>query len=128
MEYFLIFLKYLNISNDNNIGMHGYKISTSLSMPTIGDISEIEKTIYIDKRMPKKFKEGIAVHEVEEREWLKKGNTYKFSHNKAQQKELQFYRKKFGSLPRARGFLKEEEKYVTKVFIKQLRRDLKKLK
>jgi len=97
-------------------------------MPTIGDISEIEKTVYIDRRMPKKFKEGIAVHEIEERKWLKRGHTYKFSHNKAQQKELQFYKKKFNSLPRARDFLKDEENHVTKVFIKQLRRDLKKLK
>ena len=100
---------------------------SSSQIPTIGDIDEISKTILIDKHMPKKFEEGIAVHEFEERKWLKMGHSYTFSHKKAQKKELQFYKKKFNSLPRAKKFLKEEEKYVIRTLQNQLKKDYKKL-
>jgi hypothetical protein len=97
-----------------------YSIKFSPAIRSIGDIDENKKQILIHENMPRKFKEGIAVHEIEERNWLKKGHSYNFSHEKAQKKELDFYAKKFGSKNKAKSFLNDEEEHVNKLFKKML--------
>jgi hypothetical protein len=71
--------------------------------------------------MPKKFNEGIAVHELEERKWIKKGHSYGYSHNKAQKKELDYYTKIFGSRIKGKEFLNNEEKFVNKIFLSEIK-------
>lgn len=73
-----------------------YQIDASKIVSNGGDFDEINKIIYIDKAVPEKFHEGIAVHEIEERKLLKKGHSYVYSHNEAQKKELEFYEKVYG--------------------------------
>jgi len=73
-----------------------YTIDSSKKIPTYGDFNEVTKIIYVDKGAPEKFHEGIAVHEIEELEMLKKGHSYVYSHNYAQKKELAFYQSKYG--------------------------------
>jgi hypothetical protein len=107
--------------------MHNFK-TIYAEVPTIGDIDETTKIVYIHEGMPRKFEDGITVHEQEERKWLKKGHSYTWSHNKAQKKELKFYKHKFGSHNKAKKFLDEEEKNVIRVLQGQLKKDLKKLK
>jgi len=88
-----------------------YKLDDSKKVPNIGDFDENNKTIYVDKDIPEKFNEGIAVHEIEERKLIKKGHSYVYSHNEAQKKELAFYEKKFGK-DNALNVLNEEENLV----------------
>ena len=88
-----------------------YKIDNSKKVVNIGDFDENEKTVYIDKDIPEKFHEGIAIHEIEERKFIKKGHSYVYSHNEAQKKELEFYEKKFGK-ENALKILEDEENLV----------------
>jgi hypothetical protein len=101
--------------------MSHFKLRVLPKIRTIGDIDERTKTILINKKMPKKFHKGIAVHELEERKWLKKGHSYTFSHDKAQKKELNYYAKTFGNKTKAKEFLDNEEKNVNKIFLEELR-------
>lgn len=77
-------------------GGEKYQIDASGIIFNGGDIDEINKIILIDKDIPEKFYEGIAVHEIEERKLLNKGHSYVYSHNEAQKKEAEFYEKKYG--------------------------------
>ena len=104
-----------------------YKIEHSKKVSAIGDVDEIKKIIYIDKSIPEKFLEGIAVHEIEERKWTRKGHSYAFSHNQAQKKEMKFYEKILGK-GKGLGFLKEEEKFVLKAFGNHLKKEKRELK
>jgi len=88
-----------------------YKVDNSTKVGGVGDFDETNKTVYIDKDMPEKFHEGIAVHEIEERKLVKKGHSYVYSHNEAQKKELAFYETKFGK-DGAMKILEEEEHIV----------------
>ncbi|MDD4996210.1 MAG: hypothetical protein PHW15_01915 [Patescibacteria group bacterium] len=91
-----------------------YKIDSSGIVPSGGDIDEINKTILIDRGIPEKFHQGIAVHEIEERKLLMKGHSYVYSHNEAQKKELEFYKKTCGE-ENALNLLEEEELVVLSV-------------
>lgn len=91
-----------------------YFIDSSKRVETGGDIDENLKTIFVDKGVPEKFFEGIAVHETEERKYLLKGHSYVFSHNEAQKKELEFYEKIFGQ-GNGLKVLEEEEEFVSKI-------------
>jgi len=104
-----------------------YKISSGKKVDSIGDFYEKEKMVYIDKNVPKKFHKGIAVHEIEERGFLKKGHSYGWSHNQAQKIELDFYKKKVGA-EKGSSMLKYEEALVLKIFAKYLDEDIKKLR
>jgi len=88
-----------------------YQIDNSKIIPTGGDIDENALIIFIDKGVPEKFHEGIAVHEIEERKLLKKGHSYVYSHNEAQKKELEFYKKQFGE-ENGIKVLEEEEQVI----------------
>jgi hypothetical protein len=88
-----------------------YKIDDSKKVSGMGDFDENNKIIYVDKEVPEKFHEGIAVHEIEERKLIKKGHSYVFSHNEAQKIELAFYEKKFG-IDKSMKMLEEEERVV----------------
>ena len=92
-----------------------YAIDNTRKVPSIGDMDENKKIIFVDFNVPEEFHEGFAVHEIEERKLIKKGHTYEFSHNEAQKKEQAFYIKKFG---RIRGIEhpKDEERVVTDIF------------
>ena len=68
-----------------------------------------KNTIYVDKNSPGILHEGIAVHEIEELNILKKGHSYVFSHNYAQRKELVFYQSKYGKEEGFNLLLREEE-------------------
>src|SRR3989338_9433138 len=87
-----------------------YLIDASGKVKNGGDIDG-NKNILIDKEIPEKFHEGIAVHEIEERKFIKKGHSYVYSHNEAQKKELEFYEKKFGK-ENALKILEDEENLV----------------
>lgn len=89
-----------------------YKIDDLQIISNGGDLDEATKTIYVDRGIPEKFHEGIAVHEIEERKLILKGHSYVFSHNEAQKKELEFYEKVFGSNDKALEVLKEEEEVI----------------
>ena len=88
-----------------------YQIDDSKIVPTGGDLDESNKIAFVDKGIPEKFHEGIAVHEIEERKLLMKGHSYVYSHNEAQKKELEFYEKVYGK-EKALGVLEEEEEIV----------------
>lgn len=102
-----------------------YYIDSSKKVDSIGDFYEKKRIVYIDKNMPKKFHEGIMIHEIEERKLIKKGHSYGWSHNQAQKKETEFYEKKFGD---GEKMIKEEEKIVIRLFMKYTKEDKKKLK
>lgn len=88
-----------------------YQIDASRIIPNGGDIDEVNKVIYVDRGVPEKFHEGIAVHEIEERKLLMKGHSYVYSHNEAQKKEVEFYEKVYGK-DKALGVLEEEEDVI----------------
>lgn len=88
-----------------------YQIDNSNVVANGGDFDEINKIIFIDKAVPEKFHEGIAVHEIEERKLLKKGHSYVFAHNEAQKKEVEFYEKTYGE-KRGIKVLEEEENVI----------------
>ncbi len=88
-----------------------YQIDASRRIDNGGDIDPNTKTILVDKDIPEKFHEGIAVHEIEERKLLLKGHSYVFSHNEAQKKELEFYEKTYGK-DKGLQTLEEEESVV----------------
>ncbi len=104
-----------------------YLVEDSIQIITIADVDENAHVVYIDKNIPKKFMEGMVIHEIEERKWMNKGYTYTFSHNEAQKKELEFYENKFGDKEKAFLFLKEEEKYVILALQKQLEKEIREL-
>ena len=85
-----------------------YLIDSSKKIPTYGDFNESTNIIYVDKSSPNKFHEGIAVHEIEELEMLKKGHSYVYSHNYAQKKELVFYQSKYGNEEGIKILIEEE--------------------
>ncbi len=91
-----------------------YQIDNSKIVSTGGDIDENALIIFVDKGVPEKFHEGIAVHEIEERKLLKKGHSYVYSHNEAQKKELEFYKKQFGE-ENGINVLEEEEQVILTV-------------
>lgn len=103
-----------------------YIIDLSKKVDCIGDFFEMAKVIYIDKNLPEKFHEGIAVHEIEERKSLKQGHSYGWSHNRAQAKELAFYKKKYGE--EAENVMREEEELIDNIFLKYIVKDLEELK
>jgi hypothetical protein len=88
-----------------------YQIDASRIVSNGGDINEINKTVYIDRSIPEKFHEGIAVHEIEERKLLMKGHSYVYSHNEAQKRELEFYEKIYNK-EKAPKILEEEEEII----------------
>lgn len=88
-----------------------YQVDSSKNVFPVGDVDPATKTILVDKDLPEKFHEGIAVHEVEERKLLMKGHSYVYSHNEAQKKELEFYKKVYGE-ENAMKVLEEEEDVV----------------
>lgn len=104
-----------------------YVIDFSKKVDSIGDFYEAGKIIYVDKNVPEKFHQGIAAHEIEERKLIKKGHSYGFSHNIAQEKGIEFYEKTFG-VGMGRKMIKEEEKIVLKLFFKYSLEDAKKMK
>lgn len=89
-----------------------YFIDSSKKIPTYGDYSEPNNTVYVDKDAPEKFHEGIAIHEIEELEMLKKGHSYVYSHNYAQKKELAFYQAKYGIQEGLKMLIDEENKVL----------------
>lgn len=105
-----------------------YVVDSSKAVKSIGDIDENNKIIYIDKEIPEKFHEGIAIHEIVERELMKKGHTYVYSHNIANKKEIEFYEKIYGKDQGAKT-LEEEEELVLKISnVKIIKRIKKKIK
>jgi hypothetical protein len=88
-----------------------YQIDASRIIPNGGDLDEANKIVYIDRGVPEKFHEGIAVHEIEERKLLMKGHSYVYSHNEAQKKEMEFYKRVYGE-DKALGVLEEEEDVI----------------
>ncbi len=88
-----------------------YKIDALGIVPSGGDIDETNKVILVDRGIPEKFHQGIAVHEIEERKLLMKDHSYVYSHNEAQKKELEFYKKTYGDAD-ALKLLEEEESVV----------------
>ncbi|HII16230.1 MAG TPA: hypothetical protein HA362_08055 [Nanoarchaeota archaeon] len=86
-----------------------YKIDISRKVSTTGDFDETVNTVFIDKDVPEKFHEGIAVHEIYERQVLKKGHSYQYSHNEAQKRELAFYKKKYGDKDGEKMLYEEED-------------------
>lgn len=86
-----------------------YKIDISGKVSTTGDFDEKNSTVYIDKDVPAKFHEGIAIHEIHERNVLKKGHSYQFAHNEAQKRELRFYQKKYGKKEGEKMLCDEDE-------------------
>ncbi|MDD4878351.1 MAG: hypothetical protein PHO02_04940 [Candidatus Nanoarchaeia archaeon] len=98
------------VSTEKTIEFEGrkYRIDVSQKVSTVGDFDEKNSTVYVDKDMPAKFHEGIAVHEIHERNVLKKGHSYQYSHNEAQKRELEFYKKKHGDKEGEKMLLEEE--------------------
>lgn len=88
-----------------------YQIDPSGTVTSGGDIDMNKKIIFVDKNLPEKFYEGIAVHEIEERKLLEKGHSYVFAHNEAQKKELEFYEKIHGE-NKGLKMLEEEEAVI----------------
>lgn len=95
-----------------------YRIDSSRQVDTGGDIDFKTRTILVDKGVPEKFHEGMAVHEIEERKNLDKGHTYVFSHNEAQKKERNFYEKIYGAGQGVK-MLEGEEAAVLNIFKKR---------
>ncbi len=92
-----------------------YQIDISKFISRGGDIDLANKTICVDRSIPEKFHEGIAVHEITERKFLEKGHTYVFSHNEAQKRELEFYEKIFGK-EKSVAALEEEEELILTIY------------
>ena len=88
-----------------------YQIDSSKSVSNGGDLDLATKTILVDKNIPEKFHEGIAVHEIEERKHILKEHSYVYSHNEAQKKELEFYEQKYGK-DKGLEALEEEEAVI----------------
>lgn len=88
-----------------------YQIDASQAVANGGDLDENKKIIFVDKNLPEKFHEGIAIHEIEERKLLLRGHSYVFSHNEAQKKELEFYDKTYGK-DKGLAVLEEEEAVI----------------
>ena len=103
-----------------------YKIDNTKPNRSIGDIDERKKIIFLDKHMPAQFMEGIALHEIVERQFIRKGHSYEYSHNQAQKAELKFYQKKHG-LKKGKQMLFDEEKYVLKFFDQNVKEESKNL-
>jgi hypothetical protein len=74
----------------------------------VGDVDLQRRTVYIDKGIKPEYREGIALHELVEREGLRKGLTNAESHARANLAEYQLYRRRWGAA-RARRFLLDEE-------------------
>ena len=104
-----------------------YLIDDSRKVPSVGDLDENQKLVFVDSQVPEEFHEGIAVHEIEERKLIKKGHSYEFSHNEAQKKENEFYLEKFGKLKGSRQ-LQEEERVVLEIFGAYLVEEMRELK
>ncbi len=101
-----------------------YFIDSSKKVDCTADYYEKGQVIYIDNHVPRKFFEGVAAHEIEERKLIRKGHSYGWSHNEAQKLELKFYAKKFGQ-KKAEQMMKEEEKVAYDIYTKYLEDDLK---
>ena len=101
-----------------------YFIDSSKKVDCTADYYEKGRVIYIDNHVPKKFFEGVSVHEIEERKLIRKGHSYGWSHNEAQKLELNFYAKKFGA-KKAEQMMKEEERVAYDIYSKYLEEDLK---
>lgn len=91
-----------------------YKIDAEGIVSCGGDIDGVNKIILIDRGIPEKFHQGIAIHEIEERKLLSRGHSYVYSHNEAQKKEFEFYKKTLGE-ENALKMLYEEESVVLTV-------------
>ncbi len=104
-----------------------FVIDNSRRLETIGDFDENKDTIYVDYRMPERFLMGIAIHEIEERKWIRQGFSYDQAHLKAQKKELQFYKELKGSSEEGEKMLVEEERWVLKILIREFQEQLAKL-
>jgi uncharacterized spore protein YtfJ len=98
-----------------------FRLVHSNLVQSVGDVDLRKKQILIHKDMPRKFDDGIAVHEIEERKWIDKGHSYNYSHQKAQEKELDFYKSKFGNEREAKSFLNEEEQHVNRILLNDAR-------
>jgi hypothetical protein len=101
----LIFMKEFIYENEK------YQIDATKKIDNGADLDATVNTILIDKDLPEKFYEGLAVHEIEERKLILKGHTYVYAHNEAQKKELEFYEKVYGK-ERGLGMLEEEEAII----------------
>lgn len=88
-----------------------YQIDATKRVDSGGDMNPATKTVLVDKDLPEKFHEGIAIHEIEERKHLLKGHSYVYSHNEAQKKELEFYEKIYGK-EKGLKMLEEEEAVI----------------
>lgn len=110
------------------VTFNGYTIDATKKVWSIGDFDERNKKVLIDKRVPCKFWEGFAVHEIEERKWLKKGYSYGQAHNKAQDVEQRFYERLLGSRAAAKRMLKEEEIVVLKISQEDFKQELKRVR
>jgi len=99
-----------------------YKIDCSQKVRTIGDFDEKTGTVYIDKDVPEKFHEGVALHEIVERKLIKRGHSYQYAHNEAQKRELAFYEEKYGKEEGLKLLTEEEALVYSKTSYKLLKR------
>jgi len=93
------------------------QISTLSQINKLSDFDENNDLILIDSRMPERFLMGIAIHEVEERKWIRQGYSLGQAHLKAQKKELQFYTELCGSAERGMERLADEERWILRLSI-----------
>ena len=101
-----------------------FSIDHSKQIGILGDFDENNDLILIDSRMPERFLMGIAIHEVEERKWIRQGYSLRQAHLKAQKKELQFYAELCGSAERGMERLADEERWSLRLFIGESQKQL----
>lgn len=104
-----------------------YFIDTSGRVGSIGDFEERKSLVLIDKKVPQKFWMGIAIHEIEERRFIRQGYSYEQAHHLAQKKQLEYYTEIDGSLEKGLERLKEEERIVLELFLFYTQEELKNL-
>ncbi len=104
-----------------------FSIDNSRIVDVLGDFDENKDLILIDCRLPERFLMGIAIHEVEERKWIRQGYSYCQAHLKAQKKEMQFYTELCGSVEKGAERLAEEERWILRLFIEDSQKELEEL-
>lgn len=106
-----------------------YFIDNSRNVDSIGDFEEYKGVVLVDKSMPEKFLVGIAIHEIEERRFIRRGYSYEQAHMIAQKKELEYYQEiSRGSFEKGLEMLKEEERFVLGLFLQRTKDEIRALK
>jgi hypothetical protein len=85
-----------------------YRIESRREVPTVGDADLRRRIAYVDRGIRPEYRQGIALHELVEREGLRQGLTNAAAHARANLAEYRHYARTMGEREAA-AFMHEEE-------------------